>query len=77
MKQALCSYEGCSNRRAHWATPDVMRNHRKVEVADTFNENEDLAYCSFECALLDGSFSLKKGVLRRKKSDPRPKKEPK
>ena len=50
-----CSYKKCGNRRKHWMLP-FKRGKQYVNVPDDFHGK---AYCSMECALLDGAMSVK------------------
>lgn len=53
-----CSYSQCAQRRLHFTTPDQDRSHQMVEVDDSCKGK---VYCSFTCAILDGSMSVKGG----------------
>lgn len=63
MKKILCGYEKCSGRRVHWCNPYTDRDHQEVEVGDAY---EGKAYCSLECAAMDGALKL---------SEPQPQKQ--
>ena len=58
MKKVCCGYDKCCKRRIHWDKPDTMRPQQTVEVPDDFPENKK-AYCSIECACMDGAMSVR------------------
>lgn len=52
-----CSYKECSFRRAHYERQDTARGIQYVEVPDDY-PFEKKQYCSFTCAIMDGSMKL-------------------
>ena len=50
MKKVLCSYEGCSDRRAHFERPDECRPHQEFWVPA---DHSGPYYCSIECSVYD------------------------
>lgn len=55
MKKIPCSYDKCSDRRAHWCAPHINRPHQMIEVPD---DHTGPMYCSFECAAYAGAFKM-------------------
>jgi len=64
MKKRPCNYKECSSRRIHHERPDEPRGIQYVEVPDDF-PLEGKTYCSFTCAIMDGSYDLKKGWINK------------
>jgi hypothetical protein len=57
-----CSYSGCGDRRVHWCNPYILRGKpQQIEVPDDYKFEK--VYCSFECAIYDGSYSMKDGWI--------------
>ena len=48
MKKVLCSYEGCSDRRAHHDRPNERRPHQEMWVPASHNGPW---YCIIECSV--------------------------
>ena len=57
MKKVYCSYNKCYQRRVHYERQDEERGQQLVEVPDDFKD-EEKAYCSLTCSIMDGSMSL-------------------
>ena len=62
----VCSYSGCGDRRQHWCEPFTPRGLQHVEVPD---DHQGRVYCSFECAIYDGAYSLKDGWIAKPDTD--------
>jgi hypothetical protein len=62
MKMVPCSYANCGDRRIHWCQPDVPRGTQMIQVED---DHTGPMYCSFECAMYDGAYSLKEGWIKK------------
>lgn len=52
-----CSYNECSSRRVHHERQDTPRGTQYIEVPDNIPQDKK-AYCSFTCAIMDGSMTL-------------------
>lgn len=61
-----CSYSGCRSRRTHFESEE-MRLHQLVEVGDDFAGERQ--YCSLECAIYDGAYSVTKGWIPQNKEN--------
>lgn len=62
MKEIKCFYDRCGDRRIHHERPDTPRPHRTAKVPDDYVVHKPW-YCSYECAILDGAYSVTKGWL--------------
>ena len=54
-KKVPCSYKDCGARRIHWEEPNTPRGTQHIDVAVDY---EGLAYCSMDCAILDGHLKI-------------------
>lgn len=61
MKKIPCGNSNCSHRRTHWSTPDIMREHKEIEVPDDFVGK---TFCSITCACLAGYYDVKSGWVK-------------
>jgi hypothetical protein len=55
VKLLPCSGPGCSDRRIHYERPDEPRGIQYVEVPIDFTGK---AYCSINCAAMDGALTV-------------------
>jgi hypothetical protein len=60
VKRVPCSYAGCGDRRSHYENPEPRGKPLMVEVSD---DHAGPAYCSFECAIYDGAYSIRTGWI--------------
>ena len=58
-----CSYDKCGDRRVHWERPFTPRGPQKIMVPDDYTGTRQ--YCSFECAIYDGAYSVQKGWIEK------------
>ena len=68
MKKRQCSYKDCKSRRVHYERQDIPRGIQYVEVPDDYS-NDLNVYCSFTCAIMDGSYDVKTGWIKKKKEN--------
>ena len=66
MKKVPCSCETCDQRRAHYETPEVMRQRVMVDVPDDYNGP---AFCSIECAAYSGMLDKLPGFRKKVAND--------